>query len=138
MNDPDPARSAGFVTRLRRLVTHDVETGRSRAYPDLEPLELGLPSDRAFDLVVAATREMERWTITGLAPERGRLEAEARTRILRFVDDVTVRVESRDDGSRVRMRSTSRVGIYDFGTNARRIRTYLDRLRAKAAAASSH
>lgn len=138
MDDPEPTRSAGFGTRLRRLVTHDVETGRSRAYPGLEPLDLGLPPDRAFDLAVAAAREMERWTITGLTPERGRLEAEARTLILRFVDDVTVRVESRDEGSRVRVRSTSRVGIYDFGTNARRIRTYLDRVRAKAAAVNHH
>lgn len=133
MSASHPAPAVGLGAFLRRLVTHDVETGNSRAYPDLEPLELELPPDRVFDLAVAAAREMERWTLTDIDPRGGRIEAEARTRLLRFVDDVVVRVEPLDDGSRVRVRSTSRVGIYDFGTNARRVRAYLDRIRAVAA-----
>lgn len=132
MRASSPAPLVGLAGLLRRLVTHDVETGRSRAYPDLQPLELDVPPDRAFDLAVAAARETPRWTITELDPGRGRIAAEARTPVLRFVDDVVLRIEPADGGSRVRMRSTSRVGIYDFGTNARRVRAYLDRLAAMA------
>ena len=132
MGAPNPSPLAGLGTFLRRLITHDVETGRSPAYPDLEPLEIDVPAGRAFDLAVGAAREMERWTIVELDSERGRVQAEARTPTLRFVDDVVVRIESLDGRSRVRVRSRSRVGIYDFGTNARRIRAYLERLRRLA------
>lgn len=115
---------------LRRLVTHDVETGRSEAYPDLQPLELAVLPDRAFDLALAVARGMERWSVSAALREEGRIEAEARTPRLGFVDDVTVRVERADGQSRIRVRSASRVGIFDFGANVARIRDYLDRLAA--------
>ena len=46
-----------------------------------------------------------------------------------FKDDVVVRIRPEGQGSRVDVRSVSRVGGSDVGTNARRIRAYLDRLR---------
>ena len=47
------------------------------------------------------------------------LRAEARTRILRFVDDVEFQV--RPDSNQVDMRSGSRVGYSDLGKNRRRL-----------------
>jgi uncharacterized protein (DUF1499 family) len=41
---------------------------------------------------------------------------------------VVIRVRSADGGSRVDVRSLSRVGVGDVGTNANRIRAYLDGL----------
>jgi uncharacterized protein (DUF1499 family) len=62
------------------------------------------------------------------------VEATDRTRWFGFYDDVVVRVTPAADGgaSRVDVRSLSRVGGSDAGANARRIRTFLTRLRSGA------
>ena len=56
----------------------------------------------------------------------GRIEAVARTPIMGFRDDVVVRVRRDDDGARIDVRSASRYGRHDFGTNAARIRSLLE------------
>jgi uncharacterized protein (DUF1499 family) len=61
-------------------------------------------------------------------PSAGRLEAVAGTFWFGFKDDVTVRVSADGAGSLVDVRSKSRVGKGDLGTNAQRIRTYQRRL----------
>ena len=66
-------------------------------------------------------------------PAEGRLEATARTRWFGFRDDVVVRVRPDGAGSRVDVRSVSRVGRSDLGTNARRIRGFMDALRSAPA-----
>lgn len=119
----------GFLARLQlRLRTNDVETGRSDAYPDVRPLELDLDPDRAWRAAREAARAMPRWSILEEDADGRRLRAEATTPVLRFTDDVWIRVEPADGGSRVEVRSASRIGVADLGTNARRIRDYLDRL----------
>jgi uncharacterized protein (DUF1499 family) len=65
------------------------------------------------------------WEIVATAPAEGRLEATARTRWFGFRDDVVVRVRPDGSGSRVDVRSVSRVGRSDLGTNARRIERFL-------------
>ncbi|MGH7550820.1 MAG: DUF1499 domain-containing protein [Gemmatimonadota bacterium] len=114
---------------LRRLVTHDVATGESTAYPDLRPLDVSLGIRSAFTAALAAARSMPGWTIALADESKGSIRAEARTPRLGFVDDVRIGVKPLADGrSRIHVRSASRIGIYDFGTNARRIREYLDRV----------
>ena len=55
-----------------------------------------------------------------------RIEATDTTFWFRFKDDVALRVSAVPDGtSRVDMRSVSRLGRSDLGTNARRIREFL-------------
>ena len=56
------------------------------------------------------------------------VEAEQRARLPGYKDDVVVRVTSDGAGSRVDVRSLSRVGRSDFGTNAKRVRAYLKAL----------
>jgi len=56
------------------------------------------------------------------APRDGFIEAIARTPILGFRDDVVVRVRSTSDGARIDVRSASRYGRHDFGSNAARVR----------------
>ena len=58
----------------------------------------------------------------------GRIEATDTTFWFGFKDDVVVRVQPADNGSRIDVRSESRVGKSDVGTNARRIRAYLAKL----------
>lgn len=69
-----------------------------------------------------------RWDIVDAEPDEGRIEATATTFWYGFKDDVVVRVAPRGEGSLVDVRSASRVGRSDAGTNAQRILTYLDRL----------
>jgi uncharacterized protein (DUF1499 family) len=59
-----------------------------------------------------------------------RIEATATTPWFGFKDDVVIRIEPDPAGSRVDVRSVSRVGGSDVGTNAKRIRAYLARLAA--------
>ena len=58
----------------------------------------------------------------------GRIEAVATTFWSGFKDDVVIRIAADGPGSRVDVRSKSRVGKGDLGTNAQRIRAYQRRL----------
>jgi uncharacterized protein (DUF1499 family) len=60
----------------------------------------------------------------------GRIEASARTAWFGFTDDVVIRLRSEGDGTRVDIRSASRVGVSDLGKNAERVRDFLARLKA--------
>ncbi|MGH7567202.1 MAG: DUF1499 domain-containing protein [Gemmatimonadota bacterium] len=98
-------------------------------YPDLGPLTLDAPSDAAFLRALEAASDMG-WEIVDSDPDRGRIEATATTPWFGFKDDVVVRVRPEAGGSRVDVRSVSRVGGSDVGTNARRIRDYFEMLSA--------
>jgi hypothetical protein len=71
------------------------------------------------------------WTLVGVDAAGLRLQAIAVTRLLRFRDDVVIAVRPAESGgSIVAMRSKSRLGRSDLGTNARRIRAFLAALAA--------
>jgi uncharacterized protein (DUF1499 family) len=112
----------------------EVAAEQRRAYPDIEPLVVDLPTDRAFALALEAARALG-WRIVASEPERRRIEATDRTFWFGFTDDIVVRIGPEAAGSRIDVRSVSRVGLGDAGTNAARIRAYLDRLRAGPPAA---
>ncbi len=108
----------------------DVAAAQRRAYPDVVPLTIDAPVDVAFRRALSAARAMH-WTIVAEVPDEGRIEATDTTALFGFKDDIVVRVRSAGNGSRVDVRSVSRIGSSDVGTNARRIEAYLDRLRAQ-------
>jgi uncharacterized protein (DUF1499 family) len=108
-----------------------VANQQRRAYPDIQPLILPLDQSAAFSRALEAARAMG-WEIVASSPREGRIEATATTFWFGFKDDVVVRVRQALNGSRIDVRSTSRVGRGDVGTNARRIRAYLERLRKAA------
>ena len=75
------------------------------------------------------------WQIVAADEADGRIEASDRTFWFGFTDDVVVRIRApTGDGSRIDVRSTSRVGVGDLGTNAARVRAYLAELREQLAA----
>jgi uncharacterized protein (DUF1499 family) len=98
-----------------------------RAYPDIGPLTLQGSPQAAFNKALQAAREMG-WEIVSADPAAGRIDAVATTFWFGFKDDVTVRVTAQEGASRIDVRSRSRVGRGDAGTNARRVRAYLKRL----------
>ena len=64
-------------------------------------------------------------TVEACVPADGRLEATDTSAFFGFKDDVVVRVRASDAGSRIDVRSKSRVGLGDVGANARRVRAFL-------------
>jgi uncharacterized protein (DUF1499 family) len=100
------------------------------AYPQIAPLTVDVTPEEAFELVRRAAANRGWQIIEAIRPGGrvglGRLEAVDRTFLLRLPDDVTVRIRPRADGSRVDVRSASRLGRHDLGQNARRIRAFLD------------
>jgi len=76
-----------------------------------------------------ATAEAMGWDIVSADRASGRIEAVATTFWFGFKDDVTVSVTPEAAASRIDVRSKSRVGRGDAGTNAKRIRRYLALLR---------
>ena len=106
-----------------------VAAEQRRAYPEVRPLDLAVPPQEAIRRAEAAARAMG-WEIVAVVPAAGRIEATARTRWLKFADDVVIRVRTHAGGSRIDVRSVSRLGLGDLGTNARRVRDYLARVAA--------
>ena len=109
----------------------DVAAKQKQAYPDIVPLTLAIPPDRAFDRALAAARGMG-WEMVASDPAGGRIEATDTTFWFGFKDDVVVRVTPQPNGSRVDVRSLSRVGVGDIGANAARIRAYLAAVKARS------
>jgi uncharacterized protein DUF1499 len=105
----------------------DIAAQQHAAYPDVGSLLMHMPSHQAFTKALHAAEAMG-WEIVAADPVEGRLEATDTTFWFGFKDDIVVRISSQPDGSRVDVRSVSRVGRSDVGTNARRIREFLRRL----------
>jgi len=100
-------------------------------YPDLKSQKLAEPPDAVFARVVELARAQPGWTVTQVDTQGRTLEGFAESRIFRFRDDFVVRVRPEEGGgSRVDMRSKSRVGRGDLGANAARIHTFLQALAA--------
>ena len=97
------------------------------AYPDVATASYDLEPGRVFEAVLGAAEAMG-WTIVDASEGEGRVEASDTTFWFGFVDDVVIRVAASASGSRVDVRSLSRVGQSDVGKNAARIRSYLARL----------
>jgi uncharacterized protein (DUF1499 family) len=97
------------------------------AFPDIRPLILPTDPRKAFDRALVEANKRG-WQIVAADRAAGRIEAIATTFWFGFKDDIVVRVAASGEGSRVDVRSVSRVGTGDIGTNARRIRAYLTNL----------
>jgi uncharacterized protein (DUF1499 family) len=109
----------------------DLAAKQKAAYPDIAPVKLGQPPAEAFRRSLDAAKAMPGWTVVDSDPATGRIEANETSRWFRFTDDVVIRVAADDAGSRIDMRSVSRVGRSDFGVNAGRIRAYMAALNAR-------
>lgn len=102
------------------------------AYPDIEPISLDVSPQKAYDVALQMVTR-RKWLIIDerppMPPQRiGRIEAVARTPVMGFREDVSIRIVPYEDGSRVDMRSSSRYFEHDFGSNAARITKFTDDL----------
>lgn len=107
----------------------EVAEQQKKAYSDLRTQVLDFPSGRSFERALAAARAAG-WLIVAAEPEQGRIEAVDTTFWFGFRDDIVIRISAAGERSLLDIRSVSRVGKSDAGTNAKRIRTYLKRLQS--------
>src|SRR5919106_356365 len=105
----------------------EVAAQQRAAYPAIRPVSTALPPDQAFE-EARATAQDQGWEIVAAVPAEGRIEATDTTFWWGFKDDVVIRIAPEASGSRVDIRSKSRVGIGDVGTNAARIEAFLEGL----------
>lgn len=103
----------------------------TKAYGDLKPLMLGRPVAEVTEQAAAVAKDLG-WAIVTVDPAKGVVEATDAVSYIRFYDDIIIRVTAVEGGSRVDVRSVSRVGVSDMGVNAKRIRTFLAALSKKA------
>jgi hypothetical protein len=115
------------------------------AYSDIEPDDTTASPQEAYDAAMKVIAK-RRWRVVDARPPQalplspravdahggqsssgdGIIEAVARTPILGFRDDVVVRIRATSDGARIDVRSASRYGRNDLGTNAARVRALID------------
>jgi hypothetical protein len=100
------------------------------AYPTIETVELEVPVQRAYDVTLALVTK-RKWLVIDERPPQlprriGRIEAVARTPIMGFREDVSIRITPDGDDSRVDIRSASRYFDSDLGSNAARVTKLID------------
>jgi uncharacterized protein (DUF1499 family) len=105
----------------------EVAAQQKKAYPDIAPAMLDAPPAEAFARAERAARAMG-WEIVAAVPADLRIEATDTTLLFGFKDDIVIRVAAAGSGSRVDVRSLSRVGKSDLGVNANRVRKFLREL----------
>jgi len=105
-------------------------------YPDIEPIELEIPVDRAYAIALQLVNKRKWLVIDERAPQPprriGRIEAVARSPIMGFREDISIRVVPDGDDSRVDIRSASRFFESDLGSNASRVTKFIDDLNTAA------
>ena len=121
LDEPPPLASGKpYPKRFVRVV--------QRHYAWLKPLRLDRPVAEVLGAAERTARGMERWRVDHVSADEGVIQGVAVTGLLRFRDDICIRLRAAGDGTRVDMRSASRIGRGDFGANAERIRAFFEAL----------
>jgi len=133
--DANPVTYAGLYTAEQQ----------HNAYADIEPDDTNSSAQEAYDAAMKVITK-RKWRVVDARPPQapppvptprnvaiqaspardGIIEAVARTPILGFRDDVVVRIRPTADGARIDVRSASRYGRHDLGSNAARVRNLID------------
>jgi len=112
-----------FILGLIWPRINDVSTGATPQYPDIQPQRFYKRHAEVFPAALNAAKSMG-WEIREYDEKMGTIEAVATTRLFKFKDDVTITIAEEGNSVVVNVRSKSRLGKGDLGTNARRIRAF--------------
>lgn len=105
----------------------EIAAQQRTAYPEIVAARLSIPPDKAFEQALAIAQSLG-WDIVDRNLGADRIEATDTTFWFGFKDDIVIRVTPENSGSRIDIRSVSRVGRSDVGTNAKRIRKFLEKI----------
>jgi uncharacterized protein (DUF1499 family) len=129
--DPFDPPQFNALLAIRRASPNGAEYGgmevakkQQQGYPDIKSLIVKTPPEETMQKAIDAARSRG-WQIVATDTPTGRIEATDTTTWFGFKDDVVVRVRPDAGGSRVDVRSVSRLGDSDVGANAKRVRAFL-------------
>ena len=101
---------------------------QGKFFDDVKPLVLQAPEPQVTRAAAKAAERMG-WTVTKTDPDSGVVEAVYRSAWYELVYDIAIRVmPETTGGSRVDVRSTSRVAGHDMGENAALVKQFLDEI----------
>ena len=103
-----------------------------QGYPNLKHLEVAMEPAQVFKLASIVARDMG-WEVVANNISDMQIEAVTTSFIFGFEDYVLIRLQDSNGHTRVDMRSYSRLGRIDRGTNAKHIRTYFHALEQQVA-----
>jgi uncharacterized protein (DUF1499 family) len=98
---------------------------QQQVYSDIKAIITPLPPAEAFQKALLTSRKLG-WDVYAEAAGEGRIEAVDTTFWFGFKDDIVIRINSQGEGSRIDLRSVSRVGQSDLGANAKRIHLFIE------------
>jgi uncharacterized protein (DUF1499 family) len=101
----------------------ETAANQRQVHPDIEPISTALSPPAAFARALSVAQYLG-WDVVAADSAKGIIEAVDTTTFFRFKDDIVIRVRADNAGSRVDLRSHSREGLTDLGTNAGRIKEY--------------
>jgi uncharacterized protein (DUF1499 family) len=99
---------------------------QQQAFADIQPIMTTTTPEQAFEKAKQVAKAMK-WEIVYQSQQELRFEASAQTPYFHFTDDIVVLVSTEDNGSRIDIRSVSRIGRGDRGVNAKRIRSFIEK-----------
>ena len=113
----------------------EIAAAQKSGYPDIAPAQFPNPPNQVFAAAMAVLQDkgMEIAASNPPSPSQpGLIEATATSFWFGFKDDVAIRIgPAPEGGTRLDIRSASRVGLSDIGANARRIRAFLRSVHTK-------
>ena len=93
---------------------------------NLKPVIVPVEAVVALEAAIEVAKDLG-WKIESVDQERGLIHATETSTWYGFTDDIAIRVKQNGEkGSRVDVRSVSRIGISDLGANADRIKVFID------------
>ncbi len=129
LTDPPPFRAILGVRGAGSNplgLTQEVIAVHREAYPWLRTQVVPLTADVAYETALQVVRDMA-LDVVQADTTRRTIEATDTSFWFGFKDDIVIRIEPRVDGTRVDMRSISRVGRGDLGINADRVSEFFRR-----------
>lgn len=102
----------------------ETAAAQREAYPNVQPLIVNRDLQEVMDSAVLLVTDRG-WELVAVNRNDGRIEATEKLAWFGFKDDVVLRFSEEEDGTRVDMRSKSRIGRSDIGVNADRILRFL-------------
>jgi uncharacterized protein (DUF1499 family) len=121
----------GVPERTSDHARADVLEAQREGYPDIAPLVVPEAPAESFTVAKGVAESLPGWELQSADPEQGLILATVTSKLFRFIDDVVIRVRPEGTGSRIDMRSRSRIGEGDLGANAARVRLFQETYRGR-------
>lgn len=104
----------------------DIAQQQQRAYPTVAPIITLLNTQQAHDRALALAKSYRGWQVVSSDQQQGRIEVTVTTFWFGFKDDLVIRIRETAQGTRLDLRSVSRLGVSDVGANAKRIIRFIE------------